>query len=112
MPLSLAVTTLRNLLDNALRYSPPGSPVSLVVTCSGSAVACTVLDEGPGMNSRDQGAAVARFWRHGSGQGSGLGLSIVDAIAKRFGGELELSKRPDKGFKADLRLRADTMYTG
>lgn len=104
VPRTLAVTTVRNLLDNALRYSPQNTPVKLDVSGSATAMAFSVLDEGPGMSAKDQGTAMARFWRHGSGQGSGLGLSIVDAIVKRFGGELELANRPSGGFKAELRL--------
>ncbi len=104
IPRILAVTALRNLLDNALRYSPHDTPVTLRLTESADSFSFSVFDEGPGMNGEGRCRATQRFWRQGSGQGSGLGLSIVDAIVKRFGGEFELAARPEGGMMARINF--------
>lgn len=101
---TLAATALRNLLDNALRYSPPHSAVTLQVSASAESIRFSVFDEGAGLSASERDGAVRRFWRKGIGQGSGLGLSIVEAIAKRFGGEFRLLERHDVGTEARLVL--------
>ena len=107
VPETLLVSALRNLLDNALRHSPrPGSVVLRIERLPGRVAFC-VLDEGPGMTDAERAQAAQRFWRRGSGNvegdtGSGLGLSIVDAIARRYGGELHLAPRPVAGMEARL----------
>ena len=107
VPETLLVSALRNLLDNALRHSPrPGSVVLRIERLPGQVAFC-VLDEGPGMTDAERAQAAQRFWRRGSGgadgdTGSGLGLSIVDAIARRYGGELHLAPRPVAGMEARL----------
>lgn len=107
VPEALLVSALRNLLDNALRHSPrPGSVVLRVQRLPGEVVFC-VLDEGPGMSAADVAQASKRFWRRTSGHlvgdsGSGLGLSIVDAIAQRHGGAFRLVPLPDAGMQACL----------
>ncbi len=108
VPEALLVSALRNLLDNALRHSPrPGSVVLWIERLPGHVEFC-VLDEGPGMTAAELAQAAQRFWRRGSGDtGSGLGLSIVDAIARRYGGELHLAPRRSVGMEAQLRFPAD-----
>lgn len=108
VPATLAVTALRNLLDNALRYSPSATEVLMRFETSGESILFQVEDRGSGMSAEESARAVERFWRNGRGQGSGLGLSIVAAIAQRFGGELQLSARPGGGLIAQLRLPATT----
>ncbi|HEY1043315.1 MAG TPA: ATP-binding protein [Telluria sp.] len=106
VPASLAVTALRNILDNALRYGAPEGPVSLRIEPGEQAVAFVVEDQGAGMSAADIGKAGERFWRKGNGQGSGLGLSIVAAIAARFGGAWQLSPRAGGGLAARLSFPA------
>lgn len=92
VPPELAITALRNLTDNALRYSPPETSVEVVIDTGPGSVSFTVIDHGPGLG-RDAARAKERFWRgdgEGSGPGSGLGLTIAEAIARRYGGSLEL----------------------
>jgi len=101
-PPILAMTALRNILDNALRYSPPDKPVILNAKSASGYVSFQVLDAGPGLNEKDCMHATHRFWRQGQGKGSGLGLSIVDAIVKRYGGEFRLSARPEGGLSAAI----------
>lgn len=107
VPEALLVSALRNLLDNALRHSPPAASVVLRIERLPGHLALCVLDQGPGMNAAELAQAAQRFWRRGSssvdGDGhSGLGLSIVDAIARRYGGELRLTPRRGAGLEAQL----------
>ena len=104
LPQALAVTALRNLLDNALRHSPAESSVRLELQSSKDAVCFRVCDCGPGLDAEELALVTHRFWRRGSGRGSGLGLSIVAAITELFGGSLELAQRPEGGLEAKLTL--------
>lgn len=104
LPQALAVTALRNLLDNALRYSPAENSVRLALRRAPDTVSFSVFDRGPGLSDDELVLATQRFWRRGSGRGSGLGLSIVAAIALRFGGSFEMLQRPQGGLEARLTL--------
>ena len=87
---------VRNLLDNAIKYTPPGGQVDVQVhaEANGHAVRLTVEDSGPGIDAEHRGRALQRFVRVGSDSaattGSGLGLAIVQAIAQRHGATVEL----------------------
>ncbi len=104
LPQALAVTAVRNLIDNARRYGPPECSITLEVRHDDTHVAYIVRDSGPGMSEDDIAKATERFWRRGSGIGSGLGLSIVQAIADRFKGSLTLRQAKPHGLEATLRL--------
>ena len=104
VPPALAVAALRNLTDNALRYSTPGTRIEVVTECDRGTVRFRVIDRGPGFEGRDPGQAMQRFWRGHKGHGSGLGLSIVDAIAIRYDGHLRLESSDDTGTIAELVL--------
>lgn len=106
MPAALAGIALRNLIDNALRYSPPDAPVQVTVEDRPDAalVAFNIIDRGSGLGLQSDRAA-ERFWRGSTvSAGSGLGLTIVDAIAERYGGRLELTDDPGGGTRACLQL--------
>jgi signal transduction histidine kinase len=104
LPQALAVTALRNLLENALRHSPAKNSVRLEVRHGPDTISFSVCDRGPGLGDDELALAIQRFWRRGSGRGSGLGLSLVAAIAERFGGSFELLQRSDGGLEAKLTL--------
>lgn len=112
IPEALLLSALRNLLENALQYSPSTGRVELRLELAANkkCMCFRVLDEGPGLNDEDCAQATRRFWRRGTGtQGSGLGLSIVQAIAERHGGELTLERRKER-VGLDVRLHIPTMY--
>ena len=107
IPASLAVTALRNILDNALRYSDAEATVVLRIVQHGGTAGFTVEDQGSGMSDADIGKAGQRFWRKGGGQGSGLGLSIVKAIVARYDGRWKLERREGGGLAAHLAFPAE-----
>ncbi|TFW31017.1 ATP-binding protein [Massilia horti] len=104
VPASLAITALRNILDNAVRYGAQDTPVTLRIQPGLRRVTFTAVDHGPGMSDADIRNAGQRFWRKGGGNGSGLGLSIVNAIVTRYGGEWRLEAREGGGLAAVITL--------
>jgi two-component system, OmpR family, sensor histidine kinase QseC len=106
---ALLVTALRNLLDNALRIAPAGSPVLLQVAQEAGVVSISVLDEGPGLTPAQCALAPRRFWRASPvGTGSGLGLAITASIVGRHGGALALAPRSPHGLRATITVPAAT----
>jgi OmpR-family two-component system manganese-sensing sensor histidine kinase len=82
-----------NLLVNAIRHSPEGAAVSVLVQRAGRLIRVTVADEGPGIPSQDRERVFERFWSGADrGGASGLGLAIGRAIARRHGGVLRLGE--------------------
>ncbi len=95
-----------NLVDNAVKFSPPGGTVRIRAELSGGATAITVADEGPGIPEADRGRAAERFFRGEAARstpGAGLGLALVQAVAQLHGGELRLSDG-NPGLVATLSL--------
>ena len=96
---------LRNLIDNAIRYSPPGSQVQVAVTSRNDKAVISVVDQGPGIPAEARELVWGRFYRVlGSGQtGSGLGLSIVKRIAELHHAHIALAPGEDgKGLRVDV----------
>lgn len=96
----LSGLALRNLLENALRYSPAGGTVTVDIEDSAQHLRLSVLDAGPGIEG-DPRAYVARGGRGDQGQ-SGLGLAIVATVMARSRGRLLLRNRPQGGLAATL----------
>lgn len=97
---------LRNLLENALRHTPAGGRIRVQVTGEADAtgpsrasVLLTVEDSGPGIPVSERLRVLDRFYRvpGTSGHGSGIGLAIVSAIARRHGAALRLDDSPELG---------------
>jgi two-component system, OmpR family, sensor histidine kinase QseC len=109
LPKILLLTALRNLLDNALRYSLPDTPVTLRLEAAGDCIRFSVSDRGPGMTEAERDQAKRRFWRKGQGQGSGLGLSIVEVISHRLEGSFTLEPCPGGGTAASMTLPANCL---
>jgi signal transduction histidine kinase len=95
---------LRNLIENALAHTAPGTEVIVEVDREG---AISVEDSGPGIPAEDRPHIFDRFWR-GKGvrtEGAGLGLAIVMEIAKAHGASIAVSDRVPCGARFDLRFR-------
>ena len=103
VPSVLAIAALRNLLDNALRHTPPGTQVELTVVIDGPQVRYVVRDHGPGIPPETLQHMTQRFWRNGNSNGCGLGLAIVQAIVERCRCELSFDSQPD-GLRVELRM--------
>ena len=82
----------RNLIDNGIRYSPPGTAVDVTLAMTGLEVCVTIQDRGPGIPAEQRANVGRRFYRVPGTQasGSGLGLSIVQRILDLHGGTIAL----------------------
>jgi two-component system sensor histidine kinase QseC len=96
---TLLAMLVRNLVDNAIRYSPAGARVRVAIRRAPWGASLTVEDSGPGMSAADMERLGERFFRViGSGQsGSGLGWSIARRIAAALAAELEVSRSASMG---------------
>lgn len=90
---------LKQILENALKYSPSGSPVKIEVLERDSETAVAITNYGPQIPPEEQSRVFERFYRSPSIRkripGSGLGLNIAYRIAQAHGGDLTVSSRPD-----------------
>jgi two-component system OmpR family sensor kinase len=95
-----------NLLDNAIRYTPPGGQVDISLLPDGRYVAVEIADTGPGIPEDLLARVFDPFVRGSSEQeGTGLGLSIVKALAARIGARVHLANRRDgSGLLARVEL--------
>ncbi len=105
---------LDNLVENALNYSPAGTTVTLGLAGDATWARVSVSDEGPGVGEDEGERVFERFYR-GSGstgtEGTGLGLAVVEALARRWGGEASLCNREPRGARAEVRLPAAALPT-
>lgn len=103
-----ALQIMLNLVGNAIRYSPEGSTVSIILDRAGSQSLATVRDQGPGLDRDQQEAVFGKFERLGrSGDGgSGLGLYISRRLARVMGGDLTVESEPGQGARFTLALPA------
>lgn len=86
-----------NLLENVLRYTPPGSPVTLAVRADGEYVRIEVADRGPGIAEANLERIFEKFHNSSLAGSSGLGLAICRAIVSLHGGAIAAQNRPDGG---------------
>lgn len=108
---TLLVTALSNLIENALAYSPPDSPVSVSRRLVDGFVEIAVTDRGIGIAEDEQQRVFERFYRVDKARsrmtgGTGLGLAIVKHVAANHGGEVRLWSRPGTGSTFTLRIPA------
>lgn len=96
---------LSNLIDNALRYTPAGSTITLRLQRDPSGIHLAVEDNGPGLGPDDMGHVFQRFWRGSPLPGGcGLGLAIVQEIAHRHGGTARVEAVEPHGLRVELLL--------
>ena len=98
---------LDNLLENAIRYSGPGSTIAVEVGRDEGTAFLAVVDQGPGLAPGEEQAALGRFYRGSAGSrspGTGLGLAIVNVLAQRWRGSVELANRAGGGLRAEVHL--------
>jgi signal transduction histidine kinase len=103
---ALLCRALVNLLGNALRHAPPGSEVQVSLNVTGEQVELEVRDRGAGFPAHllDRSVTRYRVGKQPKAQGIGLGLALVDAVARKHGGTLQLSNRPRGGAQVRLML--------
>jgi two-component system sensor histidine kinase KdpD len=96
----------RYTIENAVRYSPAGSPITVSAGAAGENVEIVVSDRGRGIDPAEISHIFDRFYRGGSvqGEGSGLGLSIAKGFAEAFGGSIEASSRENAGTIVSIAL--------
>ena len=105
---------LRNLLDNAIRHSPPTGAVTIRTSNAAATAIVCVTDDGPGIPVELQERVFDRFFRvdeartPGTRAGSGIGLSITREIARAHGGEAWVDSRPSGGSAVSISLPAAT----
>jgi signal transduction histidine kinase len=111
-PSDLAIM-VGNLLDNAIKYSPEGGAIRLGAAWHHGQLEIIVSDNGPGIPPEDIPRVNERFFRVDrahtrSVPGSGLGLALVTAVARQYGGELQISSSgvPGEGTQARLSLES------
>jgi two-component system sensor histidine kinase KdpD len=94
----LVESVLVNLLENAAKYTPPGSPLRIAATAETGAVQVEIADEGPGLPPDAEQRVFEKFYRGPSGQhGFGLGLAICRAIVAAHGGRIWAQNRTPRG---------------
>ena len=98
---------LLNLLDNALKFSPPGSPIAITAWTGDGAARLAVADHGPGLAPGEEEQVFEKL-RRGSRAaqvpGAGLGLAICRSILQAHGGTIVAANRPEGGLQVTLTL--------
>ena len=98
-----------NLLDNALKYCPEGTPVRIAAEPSGGRIRITVADQGPGIPAQHLARIFERFYRVDPGRsrdlgGTGLGLAIVKHLAEAMQGAVGVDSQPGEGARFSVTL--------
>lgn len=87
-----------NILDNAVKYSPEGGRITVLVTGYGATAFVSITDEGPGIAAEDLKNVKVKFFKgRGAVRGSGIGLAVVDEIVKAHGGSVDLVSAEGQG---------------
>ena len=104
MDFALITQTLVNLVDNALKYSPPGSPVEVRARIGDGAIRVEVADRGRGISQQDLPHVFERFYSGVTGRGIGLGLSICKGFVEAHGGSIWAENREGGGAVVSFTL--------
>jgi signal transduction histidine kinase len=98
-----------NLLENAIRHTPPGTEICVSLTATRDRIVASVIDKGTGVAPDDRDKVVRRFYRGSSSrssEGHGLGLSLAAAIAQLHGATMQLGDA-NPGLRVDIAFRPD-----
>lgn len=99
---------LDNLVDNALRHTPRGTAVRIVLEPDGPFHVMHVIDAGPGLSPEERDRVFDRFWRGQTDtNGTGLGMAIVKHLTERSGGTVGVDAAADGGLDVAVRLPAE-----
>jgi len=102
-PGSLGIA-LQNLVTNAVNHSPAGGRLHVRLSADAQRLLLQVEDQGPGIPAEDLERVFERFYSRGTVQGAGLGLAIVQSIARRHAGQIRLRNLDSGGLQASLEL--------
>jgi len=109
----LITQLIKQLLDNAIKYSPPGKPVTVSASEENGLVTIAVRDEGQGLTEMEQGRVFDKFYRArrdaAAVQGTGMGLAIAREIAEAHGGAIRVESQFGKGSLFTVALPAAPM---
>ena len=102
---------LLNLLDNAIRYSPAGTPITMAVDFEGGSIAIDVIDRGPGIPAKHQEKIFERFYRVDQARsratgGAGIGLAVARSVVELQHGSLRMTSQEGQGSRFQIRLPA------
>ena len=106
-PGSLGIA-LQNLVTNAVNHSPAGGRLHVRLSADAQRLLLQVEDQGPGIPAEDLERVFERFYSRGTVQGAGLGLAIVQSIARRHAGQIRLRNLDSGGLQASLELPRST----
>src|SRR3954471_10321371 len=102
------IQIMRILLDNALRHTPEGTPVTVIAGRDNGTAELAVADKGPGVAPASHTQVFERFYTADAARGSGLGLAIAKELAERMDGRITLNSRPGRTvFKLTLPIAGD-----
>jgi signal transduction histidine kinase len=106
-----AMQIMRILLDNALRHTPEGTPVTVIAGRDNGTAELAVADKGPGVAPASHTQVFERFYTADAARGSGLGLAIAKELAERMDGRITLNSRPGRTvFKLTLPIAAEDTH--
>jgi len=95
------VQVIHNLVDNAIKYTPPGGTVRVQTRVNRNGVEVIIADSGPGIPQHDLPRIFERFYQvdkaRGPSRGTGLGLAIVNEIVRAHGGQIDVQSAPGQG---------------
>ena len=97
---------LRQLLDNAVKYSPPASTIE-IAAAGDRTVEIVVRNSGPAIPERERDRVFERFYRGSQARripGTGMGLTIVQQIAQAHGGTVSVASSPERGTQVTMSL--------
>ena len=103
----LIVMVIAHLIDNAVKYTPPGSPIVIGARATQKSVMIHVTDQGPGIAEGEQSRIFDKFYRGSREQhlkGTGMGLAIAREIIRAHGEEISVQSSPGQGSEFSFSL--------